>query len=124
MRNTRAISTLIRENKLSQLDGYLETCKDKGMFTFAAYRDDYLATRKQYSAPVKQSDAAPASTPEEYTSRIFNYDSDPELHADPSGAAAPPEDAQLLPMQDESVQGGEVCHDIEDYISQLESRSV
>jgi len=124
MRNTRAISTLIRENKLSQLDGYLETCKDKGMFTFAAYRDDYLATRRQYHAPVKQSAAAPACTPEEYTSRIFNYDSTPELRTEEPAAFAPLESAPLAPLLDESVQGGAVRHDIEDYISKLESRSV
>jgi hypothetical protein len=61
LRNTRAIATLIRENKLSQLDSTLETCKAKGMFTFAAYRDDYLAARTEFRQPQVLHATAPAT---------------------------------------------------------------
>jgi pilus retraction protein PilT len=124
MRNTRAIATLIRENKLSQLDGYLEGCKDQGMFTFSAYRDDYLAKRKQFHTPLKQSAAAEADTPQEYASRAFNYDADVELRWDGIQAAALPDAAPLMPALDEDRPTDGASDDIEQYISQLESRSI
>jgi pilus retraction protein PilT len=108
LRNTRAISTLIRENKLSQLDSYLETCKDKGMFTFNGYRDDYLAKRKDFKRPFTPSDSANAGAPKEYVSRAFNYDAGAEL------------------PRESSVDGAQATQqgpDIEEYIFQLESRS-
>jgi len=124
MRNTRAIATLIRENKLSQLDGYLENCKGQGMFTFASYRDDYLARKKDFNAPLKPTADQQSQTPQEYTSRIFNYDSTTELRWDGVQAVVSGEGTPAAA----SVLGGDmgttfVSDDIEQYISQLEGRS-
>ena len=123
LRNTKAIGTLIRENKLSQLDGYLESCKGKGMFTFAAYREDYLAVRKQFHTPVKQSAGEPSGAPEEFNSRIFNYNANAELRWDGIQAASAPDFTPLMPALGDDQPGAMATDDIEDYISQLESRS-
>lgn len=109
LRNTRAIATLIRENKLSQIDSVLETCKDKGMFTFAAYHEDYLDTRKEFREPVKQSALPHTPAPQEVTSRVFDYNA----HADPRRDPAPAE-----------VPGVAVAgEDIDVYIAELEGRT-
>ncbi|OIO01265.1 MAG: hypothetical protein AUJ49_08300 [Desulfovibrionaceae bacterium CG1_02_65_16] len=119
LRNTKAIATLIRENKLSQLDGYLETCKDKGMFTFNSYRDDYLATRKQFFAPVERGLAPVSCAPGEYASPLFDYDVMAGAGAGKAGGCPlPPEDVAGVPGE-----SGET-EDIDAYISQLESRSL
>jgi len=116
LRNTKAIATLIRENKLSQLDGYLESCKDKGMFTFAAYRDDYLAQRKQFSPPPGRGAGQMSGAPAEHDSGLFNYNArgagEGPAYALPATAAEPGPGAYA----------GEAA-DIDDYISQLEQRS-
>jgi pilus retraction protein PilT len=115
LRNTRAISTLIRENKLSQLDSTLETCKGKGMFTFAAYREDYLATRTQFREPLGLNAASATNVPQEYASRIFDYDSQPGLRRD--GVQS---EARASARPDPIVMAST---DIDDYISELERRS-
>lgn len=73
LRNTRAIANIIREEKLSQLGGYLQGCKDKGMFTFAAYRDEYLASRQQFTPPQQRAAEPDAAGLEEYDSPLFDY---------------------------------------------------
>jgi len=120
LRNTKAIATLIRENKLSQLDGYLESCKDKGMFTFGAYRDDYLAQRKQFAPPPGRIAGQLAGTPAEHNSSLFNYNArlsapGPAVFTPPTGVVGPAGLGQSGYAGDET--------DIEDYISQLEQRS-
>lgn len=74
LRNTRAISNIIRENKLSQLDSFLSTCKDQGMFTFEAYRDDYLSGKKDFRRPMEKQAKAPGGAPQEHLSQVFDYD--------------------------------------------------
>jgi len=112
LRNTRAIATLIRDNKLSQLDSTIETCKDKGMFTFASYRDDYLSSRKDFRQPLGLNAASPVNAPQEYWSRIFDYDSQAGVRLDDVQAGALASERPGLP-----------CADIDDYISELERRS-
>ncbi|MDR3641448.1 MAG: ATPase, T2SS/T4P/T4SS family [Humidesulfovibrio sp.] len=124
LRNTKAIATLIRENKLSQLDGYLESCKDKGMFTFTGYRDDYLFTRKEFHTPVKQAVATLSGAPEEYSSRIFNYDASAALRENSLPAVNSSDCVPGLPAPGGDFPEGLASGDIESYISQLESRSV
>jgi len=115
LRNTRAISTLIRDNKLSQLDSTMETCKGKGMFTFASYKEDYLSTRTQYCQPLGLNAVSGAHTPEEYASSAFDYNSQAGLRWDGVQAVAPaPSTLDLV---------GIASADIEDYISELERRS-
>lgn len=112
LRNTRAISTLIRDNKLSQLDSTIETCKNKGMFTFASYRDDYLTSRKDFRQPLGLNTASLANVPQEYVSKVFDYDSQAGLRWDGVQAGAPAPEQPGIPSAD-----------IDDYISELERRS-
>lgn len=114
LRNSRAIATLIRENKLSQLDSTIETCKDKGMFTFAAYREDYLTRRSDFRQPQGLHAASQASAPQEHSSRLFDYDS----RSQPGVPAQAPRSGE--PDEPQTVFGGA---DIDDYISELEGRS-
>jgi pilus retraction protein PilT len=114
LRNTRAIATLIRENKLSQLDSTLETCKAKGRFTFAAYRDDYLAARTDFRQPQVLHATAPGNAPREHSSRLFDYD------YRPCPGAAPQPSRRQEPDEPQTVFDG---GDIDDYISELERRS-
>jgi len=122
MRNTRAIATLIRDNKLSQLDSMIETCKDKGMFTLAAYREDYLAKRTAFRQPLGLNAPNAAQVPQEYASRIFNYNAQAELRWDGVAAVAPVPVAVAVPSSDSAF--GFPSADIDDYISELERRSV
>jgi pilus retraction protein PilT len=117
LRNTKAIATLIRDNKLSQLDGYLESCKDKGMFTFEAYREDYLDQRKQFSPPPGRNAGEIGAGPTEHSSCLFNYNARQEAAA--NAVARPAAANGSAPLGN----GGDET-DIDDYISQLEQRSV
>lgn len=123
LRNTRAIATLIRENKISQLDSYLSTCKDKGMFTFEAYRNDYLDNRKDFRKPLKQSAALPTPAPKEFSSRIFNYNALSELRWDGIQAAAHADPAMSRPElgQQGALDSGHF--DIDEYVAELERRT-
>ena len=123
MRNTKAVSNLIRENKLSQIESVMETCKGKGMFTFSAYRDEYLATRKQFLQPLKRNAAQDAGTaPQEHASASFNYNARCEANVDgrPKG--------MLTGSDADTAAPGRECSgsyaDIDEYITQLEQRSV
>ncbi len=115
LRNTRAMATLIRENKLSQLDSTIETCKGKGMFTFAAYREDYLAKRTDFRKPQGLASGHLAQAPQEYSSRIFDYEAQAGLTWDGTQAAVPA--AGQPPRPDLASE------DIDQYISELERRS-
>lgn len=124
LRNTRAISTLIRENKLSQLDSTIETCKGQGMFTFDAYRQDYLATRTDFRKPLGLNVASSTQAPQEYASRVFDYDAQLGLRAEgaPNAAAS---GALNGATGGPSVSGasGFGNEDVDDYIFELERRS-
>jgi twitching motility protein PilT len=115
LRNTRAMTTLIRENKLSQLDSTIETCKGKGMFTFAAYREDYLAKRTDFRKPQGLVSGHLVQTPQEYSSKIFDYEAQAGLSWDGTQAVAP---TAGLPSS-----GCIASDDIDQYISELERRS-
>jgi len=123
LRNTRAVATTIRENKLSQLDSILETGKDKGMFTFSAYRSDYLAARKDFHKPLELADIPAGSVPREFSSAIFNYNADADLRWDGVQAAASAGSAPLAPGLSEDVPVGLSSDAIEEFISELERRS-
>ncbi len=118
LRNTRAMATLIRDNKISQLDSMLETCKGKGMFTFAAYREDYLAGRTDFRQPMRLNVATANAAPQEYASRVFNYNAQAELRWDGTQAAAPAQG-----QEGQSPLGALPAADIDDYITELEQRS-
>lgn len=113
LRNTRAIANIIRENKLSQLDSFLSTCKDKGMFTFEAYRQDYLSGRKDLRRPLeKTAKSSGAAPPQEHVSRLFDYDSGlARAGADGPAADGP---ARVYEFSSEELDG---------YIDELERRA-
>jgi len=114
------------------LDGYLETCKDKGMFTFSSYRDDYLATRKEFYTPVERGQTQPSCAPGESASRLFDYGvlaggSHMRKAGGGVGESCPlPYDTETEWLAETAAgPGGAVApdDDIDAYISQLESRS-
>lgn len=134
LRNTKAISNLIRENKLSQIESVMETSKGKGMFTFESYREEYLATRKTYCPPLtRTAQQATGAAPQERASAVFNYDARCELQVDgrirglPDPAAAqrasqwPPE--RSTERLENAARFADKDADIDGYISQLEQRS-
>jgi len=123
MRNTKAISTLIRENKLAQIESVMETSKSKGMFTFSSYRDDYLATRKEFCPPQKHNSKTGAdAAPQEQTSAVFNYSAKTNRNNEERRGAMPAELTGLAPASEHSDGDGNYA-DIDDYISQLEQRA-
>lgn len=115
LRNSRATATLIRDNKLSQLDSMLETCKGKGMFTFAAYREDYLAGKTDFRQPALLNSQASSAVPQEFSSRVFNYNAQPDQRAE-AGQNGGPVTAAMSAFDLPS-------EDIDDYILELERRS-
>jgi len=131
LRNTKAISNLIRENKLSQIESVMETSKGKGMFTFESYREEYLATRKTYCPPLtRTAQQATGNAPQERASAVFNYDARCELQVDgrlrglpikPAPAAGTAEGATERP--ESAARYADKDSDIDGYISQLEQRS-
>jgi pilus retraction protein PilT len=51
MRSNQAIRTLIRDNKISQIESTMQTAKSEGMFTRENYLTDYLNYRTQFVPP-------------------------------------------------------------------------
>lgn len=51
MRSNQAVRTLIRDNKISQIESVMQTAKNEGMFTSEAYLTDYLNYRSQFVPP-------------------------------------------------------------------------
>lgn len=114
LRNNRACATLIRENKLSQLDSMLETCKGQGMFTFAAYREDYLDGRTDFRKPALLNARSADPAPQEHSSPVFDYAARPGAAPGFGGPAAQEQVASAPQLP---------AGDIDDYILELERRS-
>lgn len=123
LRNTRAVATLIRDNKISQLDSMLETCKGKGMFTFSAYREDYLAGRTDFRKPMRLNVPSTSPAPQEHTSRVFDYNSQLASRPDSGPAVACALEQGGVAPAGTSL-GALPAADIDDYITELERRSV
>ncbi|MGV8080881.1 MAG: type IV pilus twitching motility protein PilT [Syntrophales bacterium] len=64
MRSNQAIRTLIRDNKISQIESTMQTAKGEGMFTSEAYLTDYLNYRNQFVPP--SAVFRPSELPPEY----------------------------------------------------------
>lgn len=122
LRNTRAVATLIRDNKISQLDSMLETCKGKGMFTFSAYREDYVTGRTDFRQPMRLDIPSLSAVPQEHASRVFDYNAQLSSRPDCAAPAAP-----AAEQGDAACAGGSLAAvpaaDIDDYITELERRS-
>lgn len=73
MRSTQAIRSLIRDNKISQIESAMQTAKGEGMFTSEAYLADYLNYRTQFVPPsaVFRPSALPLET-SDYTPPLLN----------------------------------------------------
>ncbi len=121
LRNTRAIANIIREDKLSQLAGYLQSCKDKGMFTFASYRDEYLAARRKFTPPQPRMPEPDASGLDEYDSPLFDYESTPPGSRPLVDGMEPDEMPGRDEMAEPTPAGAD--DDIEAYIYRLENRT-
>ncbi|NPU83905.1 MAG: PilT/PilU family type 4a pilus ATPase [Syntrophaceae bacterium] len=72
MRSNQAIRSLIRDNKVSQIESAMQTAKGEGMFTSEAYLTDYLNYRNQFVPPssVFRPSALPPESPD-YTPPIL-----------------------------------------------------
>ncbi len=64
MRNNQAVRSLIRDNKISQIESAMQTAKGEGMFTSEAYMTDYLNYRNQFVPP--SAVFRPSELPPEY----------------------------------------------------------
>jgi hypothetical protein len=66
MRSNQAIRSLIRDNKISQIESAMQTAKGEGMFTSEAYLTDYLNYRNQFVPPsaVFRPSALPPESPD------------------------------------------------------------
>jgi len=51
VRGTPSVKTLIRENKLNQLDSAIQIGKSDGMFTIERYKNEYLHLRPNFTSP-------------------------------------------------------------------------
>lgn len=86
-KGTPALRSLIRENRLSQLESALEMNKAQGMYTFARYRSDFLDKKPVFTPPSVCFKPSPESAPEPtHLSSLIDYDAGLPLH--PAAPAA------------------------------------
>lgn len=95
MRSVKAARNIIRENKLAQLEGLIETSRERGMFSFERYQSDFLDGKKDFSVPAKALyPTGKNDFPQEYLSARLNYGADFSLERETAacanGAEAPP----------------------------------
>lgn len=113
-----ALRSLIRDNRLSQIESALEMNKAQGMFTFARYRADFLDQKKVFTPPSVCFRPSPESTPEPtHLSPLIDYDAGLPMHAavPTAGAPAPGPGYDTLDVSGEP--------DLEDLIASYEKRA-
>jgi len=78
LRGTQSIKNLIRENKLNQMEGAIQTGKTAGMFTMERYKEDFLDVKDMF-VPTTESFRPSSETDKEiiYHSPIFSQGSVP-----------------------------------------------
>jgi twitching motility protein PilT len=123
LRSSKALANVIRENKLSQIEGLMETSKDKGMYTFGRYREEFLRKKTHFKPPTRSLFAGQgAKQAQEYNSPLFDFGS----HDPAEGAAACRADVDQPPFADTAptrpaAAPGQADALIDSYIAQLES---
>jgi len=53
LRGTSPVKNVIRDNKLHQIEGFLQTGKGGGMFSSDRYMEEFLATRRNFVSPME-----------------------------------------------------------------------
>jgi hypothetical protein len=53
LRGTQSVKNLIRENKLHQMEGAVQTGKNAGMFTMERYKEDFLDEKDMFVSTVE-----------------------------------------------------------------------
>lgn len=73
LRGTPAIRGMIRENRLSQIEGAIQTGRAEGMFTMDAYSSEYLSKRQFFTPPADSfKPSAEATTEVPYRSTLID----------------------------------------------------
>ncbi len=77
MRAAKAVRNMIRENKLAQMEGLIETSRERGMFSFERYQAEFLDGKTDFSVPSKALyPAGKGDFPPEYRSARLDYGAD------------------------------------------------
>jgi pilus retraction protein PilT len=78
LRGTLALRNMIRENKLTLIDSYLETTKHDGQYSFERYEEDFIAPKKRWHTPGEIFKARPThmSRRQEHLSELIDYYAD------------------------------------------------
>jgi pilus retraction protein PilT len=85
LRGNAAVRTIVRENKMSQLEGIMQTGRNAGMFTREKYYSEYLETRESFTPPRDNFRPSPEASKEViYTSPLTS----PYAAGKPGGSSA------------------------------------
>ena len=117
-KGTPALRSLIRENRLTQVESALETNKAQGMFTFARYRTEFLDQKPVFTPPSVCFRPSPETAPEPtHLSPLIDYDAGLPSHPlVPAAASRPDADGGgILDVTEEA--------DLEDLIASYEKRA-
>lgn len=52
LRGTTPVKSVIRDNKLHQIEGFLQTGRTSGMYSAERYMEEFLLTRQKFSSPI------------------------------------------------------------------------
>ncbi|NPU85785.1 MAG: PilT/PilU family type 4a pilus ATPase [Syntrophaceae bacterium] len=53
LRGTTSVKNVIRDNKLHQIEGFLQTGRGSGMFSADRYMEEFLVTRQKFVSPIE-----------------------------------------------------------------------
>ncbi len=118
LRNNKAVRNMIRENKLVQMEGLIETSRERGMFSFERYQSEFLDAKKDFIPPSKAlNSAVGAEFPQEIFSSLIDYSADYSPERDAGLCCAPPDEPARPAPPDGSAEL------VDAYIRELERKS-
>jgi len=98
LRGTQSVKSLIRENKLAQIENAMQSGKNDGMFTMERYLTEFLDTKESFVHPNQSFRASVEAHPEtEYASTLIKVGASEAMP--PSSRIPPPpqaEDGEIL----------------------------
>ena len=120
LRMNSAVRNTIREHKINQISSFLEVGREENMFTFHAYKEDYLDKKQSFAPPAMLYQSSGNSRAMKFlTSRLVDYGderpSSPPQFAEPHSPArktAPP--PQEVP-DNADMEGIYSVNDVVDY---------
>lgn len=121
MRSSTSIKSIIRENKLAQLETAMHTSRNEGMFTMERYLDEFInAADTSFLRPYKiLTSSGTQLIEEDYTSTLVDYDTAYDM-----APAAPLDSKSPLPYYDPAGFGHYEIDDavnLEELIAQIDN---